>query len=52
MMSTYSKNTSGFDQFTSHCHELNVVQTHACIWVLNVKLPGAKVGNISGSVFS
>ena len=49
MMSANSTRTSGFDQLTSHCHSLKVVQTQPSIASSNVKLPGAKAGKISGS---
>ena len=51
-MSAYSSTTSGFDQLTSHCHSLNVVHTQPERSSSQVKLPGAKSGNTSGSVRS
>ena len=51
-MSAYSHMTSGFDQSTSHCHELNVVHTQPSRSASHVKLPGANSGNTSGSVRS
>ena len=51
-MSAYSAKTSGLLQSTSHCQELNVVQTHAARSGSQVKLPGAKSGKTSGRVRS
>ena len=52
MMSAYSAKTSGLDQLTSHCQELNVVHTQPSSSSSQLKLPGAKSGNTSGSVRS
>ncbi len=51
-MSAYSQKTSGLAQLTSHCQLLKVVQTQASRSSSQVKLPGAKSGNTSGSVSS
>ena len=52
MMSAYSCRTAGLAQSTSHCQELNVVQTHPWRSSSQVKLPGAKSGKTSGMVRS
>ena len=44
--------TSGLAQLRSHCQALNVVQTQPSRSSSQVKLPGAKSGNTSGSVRS
>ena len=44
-----SHKTSGLAQFRSHCQALKVVQTQPSRASSQVKLPGAKSGNTSGS---
>ena len=52
MISANSSRTDGLAQLRSHWNSLNVVQTQPCRSSSQVKLPGAKSGNTSGSVCS